>query len=309
MGNRIKEFIKAVPICNKIARDIKLNFISYSKYQLNKKEIDKKIKQMKEVGVSQHAYEKILISLTSFPARIDDVKYTIHSLLNQTYKPDKIVLWLGEEKFPNKDADLPKDLLDMKKYGLSIEYCEDIRSYTKLLPSLNKYPEYLIITVDDDIYYPKDLVSKLYQTYIKNKDCIIANRAHGIVVKDETIEPYSNWNMETKNTEKSYRNFFTGVGGVLYAPNFLSKDVFRKDIFMDVCPFADDIWFNIMAILNGTKTKITSGTEPLLYIDYAAELSGMNTLGAKNNGLYKNDIQLKEVLQLYPEVVQRIIHG
>lgn len=305
----VKRLIKAIPICNRIIRRVKIRFISYSKYQLDKKRIDIKIKEMKEVGIKKHRHDKILISLTSFPARIHDVKYTIYSLLNQTYKPDKIVLWLGEEKFPNRDEDLPKEVLSMKKYGLSIEYCEDIRSYTKLLPALNKYSDYLIITVDDDIFYPKDLVSKLYHTYTQNRNCIIANRVHGIVVQNGAVAPYSKWNMEVINKEKSYKNFFTGVGGVLYNPELLSKQVFRKDVFMNICPSADDIWFNAMAVLNGTMTKITSGTEPLLYLDYAAELLGTNTLGAENNGLYKNDLQLKKVLQLYPEVAKRIIQG
>lgn len=304
---KIKEFIKSLPFCNEIIRRTKIRFISYSKYQLDKQEVDKRIKDMNEVGIEHHSQERILISLTSFPARINDVKYVVYSLLNQTHKPDKIILWLGKEKFPNKDADLPKDLLKMKEYGLSIEYCEDIRSYTKLLPALQNYPDYLIITVDDDIYYPKTLVDKLYHTYIQNKNCIIANRAHGITVKDNSIEPYSKWTMEIKNNASSYRNFFTGVGGVLYNPKLLPQDIFRKDLFMNYCPHADDIWFNAMAVLNGTKTKIVSGDNTPLYVNYAAELSGTNTLGTKNNGLSENDTQLKKVLELYPEIIQRII--
>lgn len=83
----------------------------------------------------------IIVSLTSFPARINMVHETIDTLLEQTLKPDKIVLWLTKNQFPNGDKDLPSNLLRQKKFGLEIEYYEEnIKSYTKLLPSLQKYP-------------------------------------------------------------------------------------------------------------------------------------------------------------------------
>lgn len=43
--------------------------------------------------------KKIVVSLTSFPARIKKVHIVIESLLNQTIKPDKIILWLSKEQF------------------------------------------------------------------------------------------------------------------------------------------------------------------------------------------------------------------
>ena len=49
--------------------------------------------------------------------------------------------------------------LRQKKFGLQIEYYEEnIKSYTKLLPSLQKYPDDIIITVDDDAYYLPNLI-------------------------------------------------------------------------------------------------------------------------------------------------------
>jgi glycosyltransferase involved in cell wall biosynthesis len=55
--------------------------------------------------------DKITISLTSYPARINIVHKAILTLLNQSKKAAKIILWLASEEFPNKELDLPKELL------------------------------------------------------------------------------------------------------------------------------------------------------------------------------------------------------
>ena len=100
--------------------------------------------------------EEIIVSLTSFPERMEDINYCIYSLLTQSLKPNKVVLWLANEEFPNKEKDLPKSLLDLKKNGLTIKWCDNYYSYKKLIPSLREYPDSCIVTADDDFYYYKD---------------------------------------------------------------------------------------------------------------------------------------------------------
>ena len=62
---------------------------------------------------------------------------TIKTLLKQTVKPDKVVLWLAEEQFPQKENELPSELLELQNFGLTIKWCTDIRSYKKLIPAFN----------------------------------------------------------------------------------------------------------------------------------------------------------------------------
>ena len=59
----------------------------------------------------------IIISLTSYPARIESAYKTIRTLLHQSYLPDRIILWLAKEQFVSETA-LPSNLLELKKYGL-----------------------------------------------------------------------------------------------------------------------------------------------------------------------------------------------
>lgn len=72
--------------------------------------------------------KEIIISLTSYGRRVKNniVYYTIVSLLNQTYKPSRIILWLDHSW---NDQNIPKKIRDLKNYGLEIRYYNDIRSY------------------------------------------------------------------------------------------------------------------------------------------------------------------------------------
>ena len=49
----------------------------------------------------------LIISLTSYPERIEFVHLAIKSLLNQAILPSKIILWLAESEFPNREKNLP----------------------------------------------------------------------------------------------------------------------------------------------------------------------------------------------------------
>jgi hypothetical protein len=51
--------------------------------------------------------EKAIASLTSFPARINHTYISIECLLRQSVNPDRIILWLAEDQFPNQLNDLP----------------------------------------------------------------------------------------------------------------------------------------------------------------------------------------------------------
>ncbi|WP_416861963.1 hypothetical protein, partial [Helicobacter ganmani] len=109
----------------------------------------------------------LIASLTSYPLRIPTLHYTLYSLLTQTLKPHKLILWLSKEEFPNKEQDLPSSVLDFTNHGLEIKWCEkNIKSYKKLIPTLQDYLNAIIVTCDDDVIYPKNWLSKLYNAYV-----------------------------------------------------------------------------------------------------------------------------------------------
>lgn len=203
---------------------------------------------------------QIIVSLTSFPDRIPFIYKTISSLLNQTLKPDMVILWLAKEQFPQLENELPAELLELKKYGLTIKWCNNIRSYKKLVPAIKEYPNDIIITVDDDIYYDKTLVELLYKSYEKEPEYIHCHRCTKIFYKNGKIKAKGGGKKFYKYP--SYANKLVGVGGVLYPPNSLYCDITNENLFMELAPTNDDIWFWLMAVLNNKKIKVIKNNIP-----------------------------------------------
>ena len=207
--------------------------------------------------------EKLIVSLTTYPQRISDIDVVLYSLLIQTIKPDKIILWLSEEEFPNKLNDVPLHILRFLDFGVEIEFCDNIRSYKKLVYALNKYPNDLIVTADDDIYYPYNWLELLYNSYLKQPNYIHCHRALKIQIdNNNNIMPITEWMKKglldscKEDILPSFRNYFTTGGGVIFKKAFLNEQYSNKDLFMNLAPTEDDKWFFTMAILNNTKVNV-----------------------------------------------------
>lgn len=258
-------------------------------------------------GVSgREGTPELVVSLTSYPARMYDIHLTLYSLLTQDLKPDKIILWLGEEQFPRKRDDVPRRVRDLERWGVDIKWCADTKSYKKLLPTLQEYPESVIVTADDDIYYPQHWLKELWETHRKTGARIVAHRCHRVACNGEGLAPYSSWKKCVRGYEASYLNFMTGAGGVLYAPGSLHEDVFNVAKAMELCPHNDDIWFWAAALLNGTRISLTETPfSSLIYTNPEREANANDdgTLFAYN-GSGGNDIQLKTVVQAYPQIME-----
>lgn len=202
--------------------------------------------------------ERFIVSLTSFPARISQIWITIETILRQSFKPDEIILWLDEEQF--KGIELPETLVRLKSRGLTIRFCNDLRSHTKYYYAIQQFPNDTIITLDDDCYYPNNILSKLIDLHNKYPNAICSNRVHKIVLDNNNIRPYKKWKHNYKGIlTPSHVLVQTGVSGVLYPPNSLNKDVLLLDIFKEKCRYADDLWLKVHSFRN--NTKIVTGTD------------------------------------------------
>ena len=198
-------------------------------------------------------------------------------MLTQNFKPDKVILLLADEQFPNKEDDLPESVLKLKENGLTIRWCHDIKSYKKLIFILKENPDDFIVTADDDIYYHNDWLEKIWNTYLENPNTIISSRPRVIAKDENRILDYYEWKLSDGFKKPSYLNFPTGAGGTMYFPGALCEKVFDEDKFMRICPTADDIWFWAMAILNNTKiTGIDNPYNFLTYVNVARETGAKN---------------------------------
>lgn len=241
-----------------------------------------------------------IISLTSYPARIATVNQTVQSLLQQDISFKKIILWLAKEQFPNGEAELPNNLKSLLSEKFTIEWCTDIRSYKKFIPTLKKYPDDIIVTADDDLIYPKDWLRRLVLSYIKNPEHLHCMRAHRITFNHKKINPYSQWKHSIETSDTGYEIFCTSGGGVIFTRKHLHSDVFNEELFKNLCPDADDIWLWAMAVLKGTKihTVIPSLGE----LQYIEGTQDMYTLYSFNKTTDGNDKKISNIFNHYPSL-------
>lgn len=250
----------------------------------------------------EYSGTKTIVSLTSYGRRVQKniVYYTLISLLKQTILPDKIILWLDRDNW-NEDI-LPIKLKRLKEKGVEIRFCEDIKSYTKLIPALKEFPESNIITVDDDVIYKKNIIESLIKVHIKNPKKIICRIAKfPISIDHNSFMTYNKW-IPPYTLPLHYDYIMPlGVSGVLYPPGTLFKDVTNYNLAKELSPLADDLWFWIMAKINKTNHIVIGQTEDVgcSFDDLYQFFHKGSALTHSNSKENKNDIQLKALMDYY----------
>jgi len=250
-----------------------------------------------ESGITNMRYcdHEIIISLTTYEPRLYEVYLAIESIMQQTIKANRIVLWLSDSL---KNEPLPATLQLQIKRGLEVRYCKDIRSYKKLIPSLKEFPNDSIITIDDDLIYHIDVIEKLVYNYLKDPQYIYFNRGCLISFQEEKLSSYLNWK-ECTNTDISILNFPTGGAGALYPPHIFNDEIFNESVFMSICPYGDDIWFKAMALYNNKLSRKVY-THDKLGDDFLCNPNVQEcALHHINNGQLQNDKQIKAVFEKY----------
>ena len=183
----------------------------------------------------------VIISLTTYPARIHIVWVTIATLLNQKIKPKRVCLYLAKEQFPNGEEELPKKLTSLKKRGLEILFCDDLKSHKKYYYAIKDNPENIIITADDDMLYPESMTKELLDAHSKYPDTVICEYAHKItLLEDGEIEEYNKWQAYGEDTKPTMGILPVGCGGVLYPPHVLDERIFDKGNAFRIL-FCDDL--------------------------------------------------------------------
>lgn len=252
----------------------------------------------KKYGINQKARkQKVIVSFTSFPKRIEDVWLVGETLLRQSYKPDQIILWLATSQFEEFDS-LPNRLTNLQNRGLTIRFCDDLRSHKKYYYVMQEHPEDLVILVDDDTFYSRDLVKKLvrlHQKYPKDIICMTPT-----MISDVYDLP-SKWHAPScdERIVHSYLAQPYSGQGTLYPPHSLDEaNAFDKVKIMELCPYADDLWLKLMSMRKGT----------LVTAVYKYRSIPVNIYGTAEGSLYyingegkQNDVQWQNLLEYYGE--------
>ena len=262
------------------------------------------IRLCKAIKLSTQQDDSVIVSLTSYGKRVrGSVVYSVYSLLRQTVRPERVVLWLDEKTYNSQN--LPSDLRFLCDYGLEVRFSKDIRSYTKIIHSLSAFPDKHIITADDDIFYTRTFVQEFMEAHRQHVQAIISNYAKMPFTDTANhLAPYYNW-PEYHHVRDCFeydqrRLFPLGWAGVLYPSHLFDSEVFNETVFTALCAQADDIWLYVMGLRSkAEKRMLTNSHISYYHTDLLRQFLTKDRLTVKNRLKGENDIQLQAVLDFY----------
>ncbi len=251
---------------------------------------------------------QVVVSMTSFPAAISYAAKAVQSLLNGSVLPDKLILYLTFSQFG--EGGVPQSLLELAERNPVFEirnYDRDIRSYRKLIPALHDFPDAVIVTVDDDVYYHEHMLRDLLRLHEQIPNAVLGHRAKRV----KPGLPYRKWSKYRwysfvwKKLHVGFKNIATGVGGILYPPHALKAEMLDEELFTQIAPTTDDIWFWAAAVANGTPiAPVPFGYNKPKGVGKPRTLS-LKTTNFKS-GVDRNAAALKAIVKRFPEIGERI---
>ncbi len=216
---------------------------------------------------------QVVISLTVIPPRMATIGRTLESLVRQTAKIDRIVLWIPETYRRSEFAafDVPPVPAPVEIRRCPVDY----GPATKILPAITAFAgqDVRIIYCDDDRIYEPEWAELLLKESDRHPDDCIAEMGVMASLIDEqfrrttpryrllrwlTLNIYHR--VQRKRT-RSLRvgpglvDICQGFGGVLVKPGFFPPTVF--DI-PDILWTVDDVWLAGQLALNGVKIRKVS---------------------------------------------------
>lgn len=248
----------------------------------------------------------VTASMTSFPARIEYVHLAIKTLMLQSYKPDRILLWLANEQFP--EHKLPQSLLDLEKYGLEIKWCDDLYGHKRYFYCIKEQKENeVIITFDDDILYPLDCIKRLMEKHREYPNCIVCERAQARKdAKTENLNNPGRWAVisDVGCKTPSYGLNPSPGGGCLIPYGAFYKDAYDEGKMRELAYKADDLWQMFMAVENGTKIVKTRKYHKIFSLIAGSQKVQIATENVVGN---KNVDYLGRLAKEYPTAYKRIV--
>lgn len=155
----------------------------------------------------------IVVSLTSWTKRINNVKKVVESIMDNTVQPDRVYLNLSKTEFDG--IPLPKDLVDYFKSDdrLIINWVTgpNTKAMKKIFPILDYLQDDdIIIDADDDILFPKDLIESRIKDFERfNKRYSISSNPHMSVGFNGRMRVVSAMSLFQKKMFNRWRIFLT----------------------------------------------------------------------------------------------------
>lgn len=231
----------------------------------------------------------VIVSLSATSDDYKNLPITLYSLLNQTMKPDRLILLISEDEDLQS---LPYEITQFVKNGLEIRFVKNLNLYTTAYYAIKEAPYAVNLISKNGFFYNKNWLKNLYSSYIRYSDDIQVSKAIEIKYNSKEILSSKFWNKVT-STDAKYSYIMDLNEDMLLPPNCFSKDFLREDIFSKFAPTNPELWYWVMALVNGRKLRTVKNA-----IKYPI-LNNFSQLIKEKYDYDSIDYELKELLKFY----------
>lgn len=237
----------------------------------------------------------VIVSMTTIPKRKKRLLDNLPYLLKQSYKFDKLIINV-DDNLSDEDYMFYEKLKELDS-RIEINKAEaKWRSCNKLLPTMKKYPHDIIITLDDDIAYPKDSVKYLVEEHEKHKGCVIAHEVNPIIVKNNNVTYVNGYDVKLHQVE--WGKYLSNCA--LFPPYSFDDDVYDYDKMMQCTNGThDELWFWVQTTIHGVQCiglNYVRSMAPEMLEEYQ---EGEYNLSTFNNTQTKIDEYMKKINDMY----------
>ena len=180
----------------------------------------------------------VIVSMTTTPYRIKHIEAALQSIFAQTKQADRI--YVNVPSIFEREGTpytIPESLLRIPK--VVVNHCEhDYGPATKLLGVLNieEDPETMVVTIDDDIYYPDNLL----ETYVKlgqsNPDAVFSPTGFNIQLHRPPGQL-----IQLNNEHLGRISIVEGFGSIAYRRKFFDDSIYAIKDYPTNCYLSDDL--------------------------------------------------------------------
>lgn len=199
--------------------------------------------------------ERVVISLTTIPARARHIRPALLSLLDQDEPADRILLNYPVTSLRTGAPYPDPATLDLPA-GIDVLRCTDSGPSTKLLPAIGAEPGALIIVADDDVIYPSDFVATLLAAH--RSEPAPAWGYRGVALNRQAPFAELSHIFASALDEPQVADILFGTWGYAVTADMFDEGVFNYPGVDDAVRWVDDVWISGHLARRGVPRKIVA---------------------------------------------------
>ena len=223
------------------------------------------VRFIRETLSTRHTFDnrRVIASLSTVPDRINNLRPTIRSLLNQTRPPDEIVLAIPEFSIrEQRPYIVPKYISRLPRVRV-LHCAEDWGPATKFIGAIQDElaagrQNTLIMVVDDDRLYPRDAIETYLYYNEQLPDAALCFR--GAAMPSTLDWDDAKMIRASELREPRQVAVITGCGSYWIQPRFFDESLWTYSVAPQVAFDIDDIWISGWLSRRGVKRYVVPGS-------------------------------------------------